>query len=437
MRAETVVSITFDDTIGNQYAAREVLRPHGMRATFYVNSPRLGRTGYLSLAQLAALQADGHEIGGHTLSHVDLTTLSPDQQRREICDDRTALLDMGFPATSFSAPLGATDASAKQVAAGCGYQSLRDVGGIDSSVPAETIPPRDAYAIRTPGSVRAQWTLADLQLAVTRAEESGGGWVLVTLHHVCDGCNSYGISSQRLTEFLDWLAPRAANGTVVRTVHEVMARPLPPDPSVDITPPTVSLVAPADGATVSGAVVLDALAADDTAVASVEFLVDGVVVGSGTSSGHRYEAVWDSASVPDRTVSLTARATDLAGNQALTAVRVSIENGGALTDGGARSEAGESQDATVMADAGKQGGQKPAENGGDLTDGGAPNEAGESQDTAVMADAGGEQGGQEPASCGCGAAGERGLSDVLLATVLAAGLLAGEARAASARGQRG
>jgi peptidoglycan/xylan/chitin deacetylase (PgdA/CDA1 family) len=92
VRAETIVSITFDDTIGNQYAAREVLGPRGMRATFYVDSPRLGRTGYLSLAQLAALQADGHEVGGHTLSHVDLTTLSPDQQRREICDDRAALL---------------------------------------------------------------------------------------------------------------------------------------------------------------------------------------------------------------------------------------------------------------------------------------------------------------------------------------------------------
>src|SRR4029453_11314437 len=48
----------------------------------------------------------------------------------------------------------------------------------------------------------------------------------------------------------------------------------------DTTPPTVSVSAPAAGATVSGAVSVSATAADNVGVAGVQFLLDGANLGS-------------------------------------------------------------------------------------------------------------------------------------------------------------
>ena len=87
------VSFTFDDTFADQIPAAGVLDEFGMDGTFYVNSPRLGASPgtYMSRSQASALQAAGHEIGGHTLGHVDLPTVSATEVRRQVCDDRTAL----------------------------------------------------------------------------------------------------------------------------------------------------------------------------------------------------------------------------------------------------------------------------------------------------------------------------------------------------------
>ena len=81
----------------------------------------------------------------------------------------------------------------------------------------------------------------------------------------------------------------------------------------DTTPPTVSLTAPASGATVSGSsVTISATASDDVAVASVGFFVGATLVGTDTTSP--YSISWDSTTVADGTASITARATDTSTN---------------------------------------------------------------------------------------------------------------------------
>nr|MBA2305323.1 hypothetical protein [Acidobacteriota bacterium] len=66
--------------------------------------------------------------------------------------------------------------------------------------------------------------------------------------------------------------------------------------SPDVTAPSVSLAAPSDGATVSGAVSVVANAADDRVVAGVRFFVDGVAVGA-EDPNTPYAITWDTASV--------------------------------------------------------------------------------------------------------------------------------------------
>ena len=74
-----------------------------------------------------------------------------------------------------------------------------------------------------------------MQSYVTQAENNGGGWVVLVIHSVCDGCDSLSVSVPRLTQFLDWLQPRASIGTVVKTQNEVMGGVTGPAP--DTTPP--------------------------------------------------------------------------------------------------------------------------------------------------------------------------------------------------------
>ena len=69
-----------------------------------------------------------------------------------------------------------------------------------------------------------------MKTLVTQAEESGGGWVPLVFHRVCDGCSSYAVSSATLDAFLAWLKVRESGYTYVRTVYQVMSGDLPPAP---------------------------------------------------------------------------------------------------------------------------------------------------------------------------------------------------------------
>jgi hypothetical protein len=104
--------------------------------------------------------------------------------------------------------------------------------------------------------------------------------------------------------------------------------------STDTTPPTVSLTAPSAGSTVSGtAVTLSANAADNVGVNSVQFKVDGNNAGSPDLSAP-YSTAWDSTSAANGTHSLTAVASDSAGNSTTSSpVSITVDNGNILTIG--------------------------------------------------------------------------------------------------------
>ena len=140
--AHTVVSLTFDDVLADQAQVGAMAAAHGFHATFYVNSGRLGQSGHMTLAQVTALQAAGNEIGGHTVDHANLPTLSDADARREICDDRVTLLGDGFVVTNFAYPFGATDASVRQIVMDCGYNSARLVGGLVNPDSCRRLPVR-------------------------------------------------------------------------------------------------------------------------------------------------------------------------------------------------------------------------------------------------------------------------------------------------------
>jgi hypothetical protein len=83
-------------------------------------------------------------------------------------------------------------------------------------------------------------------------------------------------------------------------------------PSNDQTPPTTAITSPADGATVSGTVTVNADASDDVGVAKVEFYVDGAL--KGTDSTAPYQLGWNTVSVANGSHVLQSKAYDAVNN---------------------------------------------------------------------------------------------------------------------------
>jgi hypothetical protein len=95
--------------------------------------------------------------------------------------------------------------------------------------------------------------------------------------------------------------------------------------SGDTTPPTVSLTAPAAGATLSAAATLSASASDNVGVTKVDFLVDGVLKNTDTTSPYSFS--WDTTTATNGSHSLQAKAYDAAGNTTTSsAVSVTVSN---------------------------------------------------------------------------------------------------------------
>ncbi len=221
-----VVSLTFDDGLASQYAAAGQLASRGMAGTFYVNSAFLGGNGDMSRGQVQSLAAAGHEIGGHTAHHTDVTTLTAATGPPEVCGDRNTLLGLGVgPVASFAYPFGHVNPAAEQLVRSCGYGNGRWAGYLGTAG-VERIPPGDPYALRTVDFAGATTTPATLLQYITNARTRGGGWLIFTFHAICDNqcagpANSFGTAA--FTTFLDGLVTQRANGVVVQTVGDVMA----------------------------------------------------------------------------------------------------------------------------------------------------------------------------------------------------------------------
>jgi hypothetical protein len=97
----------------------------------------------------------------------------------------------------------------------------------------------------------------------------------------------------------------------------------------DAAAPTVSITAPAAGATVSGTVTLSASATDNVGVTSVQFRVNGTNVGVADTTSP-YAASWSTTGLAAGTYTITAVATDAAGNQA-TSAGVNVTIAGSVT----------------------------------------------------------------------------------------------------------
>jgi peptidoglycan/xylan/chitin deacetylase (PgdA/CDA1 family) len=162
------VLITFDDGYRDvlTYAA-PVLHRLDLPATMYVITTRLsGRDpSFLTVPMLRRLERQGVEIGSHTVSHPDLTTLSDRRLRSELVESRRTLeRALRHPVQWLAYPYGAHDARVVDFARRAGYVLAVTTRHGDRQPGAE---PLQLYRIRvvdTTGAAGLNALLAPLEL---------------------------------------------------------------------------------------------------------------------------------------------------------------------------------------------------------------------------------------------------------------------------------
>jgi peptidoglycan/xylan/chitin deacetylase (PgdA/CDA1 family) len=239
----TVVSLTFDDGTAGQFAAGQAMHRYGVAGTFFIITGAVGAPNYMSLPELHRLAGYGDEIGAHTVSHLDLVATTAAEARRQACVSRDILTRWGFHVTSFAYPDGAATPQVEAIVQGCGYDTARIATGLAAPgcpgcALAETVPPADPFAVRTPAQVDSATTLADLEQSVLRVQRAGGGWLPLVFHHVCpSACGVLSIRDATFTAFVRWLAGERSHGVVAETVHQVLGGPDRPTVAVPAVRP--------------------------------------------------------------------------------------------------------------------------------------------------------------------------------------------------------
>jgi len=116
-----LLTISFDDApTSAAQAGAALLEKYGARGTFFISAGLCGSDSHLGAytteAEIKALQAAGHEIACHTLSHLDCGRASAADIALDLDLNAEAFRRMGLPkATTFAYPYGDVSPQAKSI----------------------------------------------------------------------------------------------------------------------------------------------------------------------------------------------------------------------------------------------------------------------------------------------------------------------------------
>jgi peptidoglycan/xylan/chitin deacetylase (PgdA/CDA1 family) len=223
---EPVVSITFDDGWESAYTqAFPVLQRYGFHSTQYVITDEFNNNAYMSVDQLRAMLAAGTQIGGHTVTHADLTTLTAAELKHELKDSQDTLQQLfGGRVQDFTSPYGAYNTYTLH-AIGTYYRSQKNAEG-DAGPATNPLLTVNIAANFNPlnfssFSVRHDTTLADIQRLLDEAAQRNG-WIVLTYHQIDDSNEEYAVTPQAFAQQMELVGRSRLRSATVGQVMDAL-----------------------------------------------------------------------------------------------------------------------------------------------------------------------------------------------------------------------
>ena len=131
------IAITFDDGFKDNFEnALPVLKKYGFPATLFVVSGLIGKTNtwmlekkmpereLISYEEIQAMAKNKIEIGSHTVSHADMTSIGPEELSEEVRKSKEDIeSETGIPVRFFAYPYGRLNESARRAVMDAGYKA--------------------------------------------------------------------------------------------------------------------------------------------------------------------------------------------------------------------------------------------------------------------------------------------------------------------------
>ncbi len=215
-----LASISFDDFPRSAWTqGGEILRRHGVKATFYAVGGFEGRTvegiEQYHLEDLKAVAAEGHEIASHTFTHKAVYELA-NRAIESDEDDNQAFFRThleGYAATGFAYPYGEVSPRTKLLY-GKLYPACR---GIRKGVNGRWF---DAAQLKAVGIERTSWSRQRIEEMVNEAV-ARNAWVIFFTHDVTENPAPYGATPEMLEHAIVTLK---AAGIEIMPVRDAFAR---------------------------------------------------------------------------------------------------------------------------------------------------------------------------------------------------------------------
>lgn len=124
------VVISFDDgNLDNYTTAFPIMQKYGFTGVLYIVGNYMGAENYMNADQIKEMASAGWEIGSHSMSHADLTSLDPDRQRYEVVESRVVLeKELGVPIQTIAYPFGVSTSGVIDYAIFAGYTGGMGLG---------------------------------------------------------------------------------------------------------------------------------------------------------------------------------------------------------------------------------------------------------------------------------------------------------------------
>ena len=205
---EPLITVTFDDGWQSIYeSALPLLQKHGIRTTQYVLTGTADNAEYVSWDQIAQMQKAGHEIGCHTVSHVDLTTLDDATLEGELKFCKDELTKRFGPITSFASPYGASNPRTVNAIKRY-FDTHRNTNGDPSNgvTDVDVNVPENFDRFNIIGfTVRHETKVSELQKLVEYAK-TRNAWVVLTYHQADEGGSQFNVNPPNLDKQFAYLS---------------------------------------------------------------------------------------------------------------------------------------------------------------------------------------------------------------------------------------